>query len=51
MPELNNESLRELIFRNYRIIYQLISEEQINILTIHHHARLISNNPAFKDDE
>lgn len=48
VPELNNNNLRELIFRNYRIIYEIASEKQINILTIHHHARLISNNPAFK---
>ena len=51
VPELNNENLRELIFRNYRIIYEIVSKEQINIQSIHHHARLISNNPAFKDDE
>jgi len=51
VPELSNEGFRELIFRNYRIIYQIISAHQINILTIHHHARLIGNNPAFKDDE
>jgi len=51
VPEFNNENLRELIFRNYRIIYELVSEKQINILSIHHHARLISNNPAFNDEE
>ena len=51
VPELNNENLRELIFRNYRIIYEVIPEKQINILTIHHHARLIANNPAFKDED
>jgi toxin ParE1/3/4 len=51
VPELNNKNLRELIFRNYRIIYEIVSEQQINILTIHHHARHIANNPAFKDDE
>ncbi|HWZ04383.1 MAG TPA: type II toxin-antitoxin system RelE/ParE family toxin [Mucilaginibacter sp.] len=51
VPELDDENLRELIFRNYRIIYEIISEHQINIITIHHHARLFSNNPAFKDDE
>jgi hypothetical protein len=28
-----------------------VSELQINILTIHHHARLIANNPVFKGDE
>ena len=51
VSELNNENLRELIFRNYRIIYELASQTQINILSIHHHARLISNNPAFKDED
>ena len=51
VPELNDKNLREFIFRNYRIIYQIISADQIHILTIHHHARLISNNPAFKDDD
>jgi toxin ParE1/3/4 len=51
VPELNNKDLREFIFRNYRIIYQSISEDQINILSIHHHARLLTNNPAFKDEE
>ena len=51
VPELGNESLREMIFRNYRIIYEIASASQINILSIHHHARLISNNPAFGSDE
>jgi toxin ParE1/3/4 len=51
VPELNNNNLRELIFRNYRIIYEIVSEQQINILTIHHHARFIANNPVFKGDE
>ena len=51
VPELNNSKIRELIFRNYRIIYEIVSEQQINILTIHHHAPLIANNPAFRDDE
>lgn len=51
VPELNDENFREFIFRNYRIIYQIISENQINILTIHYHSRLITNNPAFKPEE
>ena len=51
VPELSNEDLRELIFRNYRIIYEIVSAKQINILSIHHHARLISNNPAFDSED
>jgi toxin ParE1/3/4 len=43
--------LHELIFQNYRIIYEIISKTQINILTIHHHARSITNNPAFNDKD
>jgi len=39
-----------IVFRNY-IIFYTVSETQTSILSIHHHARLISNNPAFKDDE
>jgi toxin ParE1/3/4 len=50
VPELNDENFREFIFRNYRIIYKA-SPAQINILSIHHHSRLISNNPAFKGEE
>lgn len=49
--KLNDELTRELIFKNYRIIYEIFRDKQIVILSIHHHSRLISNNPAFKDDE
>jgi plasmid stabilization system protein ParE len=47
----NDELTRELIFKNYRIVYDIITPKQILILTVHHHARLISNNSAFKDEE
>ena len=46
-----DELTRELIFKNYRIIYEILPDIQINIVTIHHHARSIGNNPAFKEDE
>jgi toxin ParE1/3/4 len=51
VPEIEDERYRELIFRNYRIIYRIVSEKQINILTIHHHSRSLSNNPAFKSED
>ncbi|MGI4728153.1 MAG: type II toxin-antitoxin system RelE/ParE family toxin [Janthinobacterium lividum] len=44
VPEFNNEVIRELILGNYRIIYHVISENIINILTVHHSKRLLSNN-------
>lgn len=39
VPEKNDENLRELIDGNYRIIYEIASPIQINILAIYHSAR------------
>ena len=39
VPEKNDEGIRELIEGNYRIIYEVISADQINILTVYHSAR------------
>ena len=39
VPEINQENIRELIEGNYRIIYKIVKESQIDILTIHHSAR------------
>jgi toxin ParE1/3/4 len=41
VPEAKNEFIRELILGNYRIIYKIISEERIDILTVHHSAKLL----------
>jgi toxin ParE1/3/4 len=51
LPEQEDINLREMIFRNYRIIYQIEDNTKIQILTIHHHSRLLANNPAIKDEE
>jgi len=48
VPELNKEDVREIINGSYRIIYKIISKTQIDILTVHHAGRLISNNPILK---
>ena len=37
--EINQENIRELIEGNYRIIYKIVEDNQIDILTIHHSAR------------
>ena len=46
VPELGVDKIRELIQGNYRIIYEIISESRISILTVHHSRRLLSNNPS-----
>ncbi|MDB5012179.1 MAG: plasmid stabilization protein [Daejeonella sp.] len=48
VPELNNNSIRELLLGNYRIIYRIVEIDLVDILTIHHSKRLLSNNPTFK---
>ena len=37
--EINHEDVRELIEGDYRIIYRIISKNEIHILLIHHGAR------------
>ena len=37
--EIGEECVRELVFGNYRIIYEIISDEQVDILTVHHSSR------------
>lgn len=39
VPEVGVDSIRELIYSNYRIVYQVRNEE-IVILTVHHSAML-----------
>ena len=41
VPETKDETVRELILGNYRIIYKIISEDRIDILTVHHSAKLL----------
>jgi addiction module RelE/StbE family toxin len=42
VTEIGDQNIRELIQGNYRIIYKIVSENQIDILTIHHSARDLS---------
>jgi toxin ParE1/3/4 len=39
VPEKNEENIRELIEGNYRIIYEIFSDELIYVLTVFHSAR------------
>jgi toxin ParE1/3/4 len=40
VPELEKDTIRELIYGNYRIIYLIVSHE-IQVLTVHHSSRLL----------
>ena len=39
VPEMGINEIRELIEGNYRIIYRILSNNSIEILTVHHSAR------------
>ncbi|HHH52481.1 MAG TPA: type II toxin-antitoxin system RelE/ParE family toxin, partial [Bacteroidetes bacterium] len=41
VPEINKENIRELIEGSYRIIYKIVKDNRIDILTIHHSARYL----------
>ena len=41
VPEFNKKPIRELIEGNYRIIYRIKNEIQIDILRVYHSSRLL----------
>ncbi len=44
VPEMRNRDIRELIHKNYRIIYYIIDASHIDILTVHHSSRPLDIN-------
>jgi len=40
VPEMNRNNIRELIYKNYRIVYR-IESEQISILTVRHFKQIM----------
>jgi toxin ParE1/3/4 len=53
VPEFENESIREIIRGNYRIVYHIVDSSRIDIITVHNCARLLENtiDPSeFQDD-
>lgn len=39
VPEINKANIRELVEGSYRIVYKVVSKNQIDILTIHHSSK------------
>lgn len=38
VPETDREDIREVFYGNYRIIYKILSDLEVDILTVHHGA-------------
>lgn len=47
LPELERPDIRELIYKNYRIIYKIVSEEEIDILFVHNSYRPLNEDSLF----
>jgi len=39
VPEFNDKKIREVISGNYRVVYKIINEFQVDILRVYHSAR------------
>lgn len=39
VPEIDNPAIREVIYAPYRIVYRLVGEDRVHILSVHHSAR------------
>jgi addiction module RelE/StbE family toxin len=36
VPEFDDPLVREVVLRPYRIVYRIVSDDQIHVLTVHH---------------
>jgi len=42
VPEYHSDDLRQILVGRYRVIYKIINETRIDIITIHHSARILN---------
>lgn len=50
VPEFGIETIRELISGNYRIIYRVVNENRIDVVSVYHSARLLKELPDDTDE-
>ena len=43
VPEIGREDIREVIVQSYRIIYRVLQNAEVEILTVHHGTRLFGD--------
>jgi len=48
---VKGKTIGSVNFKSYIIFYHISDVEQIQVLSIHHHARSIANDPAFNDED
>jgi addiction module RelE/StbE family toxin len=48
VPEFKNKNIRELIRGSFRIVYRIVDIYRIDVLTVHHSARLLTKSTLYK---
>jgi addiction module RelE/StbE family toxin len=43
VPEIERDDIRELIYKNYRIVYQAMNKDHIRIITVFHSSKNLVN--------
>lgn len=47
IPEFSRPDLRELLYKQYRIVYQVLAPDELAILVVHHGAKPVSLESLF----
>jgi plasmid stabilization system protein ParE len=48
VPELAREDIRELIYKQYRVVYKIVNEYRIDILAVHPSSKPLSDQSIFE---
>ncbi len=48
VPEFGRQYIRELLYKQYRIIYHLVNDTQIDVIAVHHSSRSLSEGSVFE---
>jgi addiction module RelE/StbE family toxin len=48
VPELGREEVRELIYKQYRIVYKIVNEFRIDVLAVHPSAQPLTDQSIFE---
>jgi addiction module RelE/StbE family toxin len=48
VPQFDKENIRELIYKQYHIIYYIVSSQQIDIIAVHYGSKPLSADSIFE---
>ena len=48
VPEFRRKYIRELLYKQYRIVYHIVSDSQIDVMAVHHSSSNLSETSLFE---